>query len=161
MTPESKPRIFAALSILHKALLGGLFLFTAFAFVLVYLKMFPAVADVELNRIFQVVAIALSVLVVFIGYRVFNKKLLTLRESGEPALEKLNQYRTAVIIWWAMIEGPGLFAVICLLITGNYAFVALAIVHIILLAVSAPKPGTITTVLNIGSDDLRQIGEVD
>jgi hypothetical protein len=53
-------------------------------------------------------------------YSMFGKKA---KEDSNDA-NKIMQYRTATIIVWALLEGPGLFAGISYFMTGNKIFLA-------------------------------------
>ena len=68
-----------------------------------------------------------------------------------------NIYRTACILWWAMIEGPGIAAGIGFILTGNYAFFALAIFHLLIMLVFSPRKSNITMFLNLSSDEVARL----
>jgi hypothetical protein len=124
-----------ALQILHTAMLAGMVLFgVVSAVVRLSNKM---AGDVMLNKVLQVTALAITFILIKTGLSIFDKKLQTIPSTASP-VEKLNDYRTAAIIKWAMIEGPALFAIICFMITRNYAFIALAFALIIFFALQAP-----------------------
>ncbi|MEP6748157.1 MAG: hypothetical protein ABJB86_10565, partial [Bacteroidota bacterium] len=73
------------------------------------------------------------------------------------AVEKLNDYRTAAIIKWAMIEGAALFAIICFMITRNYAFIALAFALIIFFALQAPSKLKLMLQLQISESEFATL----
>jgi len=129
---------FAALKILHTALLAGQVLFMA---VLVYLSYSKTITPAlpEQDKIFQLIAIALSGAAFFIGTKIFKKKLLEIRDDNQSDVKvKFDKYRGASIVQWALIEGASLFCCFCFFLVGNFAFLALAAVLIILFGLLAP-----------------------
>lgn len=152
---EPKENIFRNLKILHLSLLAGIIFFTV-ASVFIANKM-SNVFDESLNRTLQVIAVLFSMLCLIIGFNRFRKKITELRHINEIAEERIIRYRAACVVWWAMIESPGLFAVTGFILTRNYAFLFLAIFHIIILAVFMPRKDNIVVLLNISSDELARL----
>ncbi len=148
---------FAALKMIHRLLLMGLSFFGALSLVLVSTKSFPAVLDTATDRMMQVIAVLLSVGMVIAGFNIFKKKILGARDSSGTAEEKANDYRKACLVWWAMLEGPGLFAFVCFLLTGNFAFFALGCAHIVAIFLFTPRKDNIAVLLRLSSDELAQL----
>jgi hypothetical protein len=145
-----------ALIIIHKALLAGLLLFAAVCIYIVYAKIQVSPLP-EMDRTFQVVAIALAAGGFFAGTALFKKKLLQARALQAGVKEKFAIYRSACIIQWALIEGPCLFCIICFFCTGNYAFIALAVVLILLFAMLAPSKVKIALQLALSVVELEEL----
>jgi ABC-type xylose transport system permease subunit len=145
-----------ALTIIHKVLLVGQILFIAICFFLVSAKMMEPVEE-ELDRIFQVVALVISGAGFFVGVTLFKKKILLLRNMEADAKEKFSLYRAACIFQWALMEAPCLFCIVCFFLTGNYAFVALAAVLILLFAMQAPSKVKIAFHLGLRDDELEDL----
>ncbi|GAB2839177.1 hypothetical protein [Ferruginibacter profundus] len=145
-----------ALTIIHKAMLVGQILFAAVCVYIVYAKM-EASPLKELDRILQVIAVVLAAGGFFAGTSLFKKKLLQARDLQADAKEKFTLYRTACIIQWALIEFPCLFSIICFFLTGNYAFIALAAVLILLFGMLAPSKVKIIFQLGISEDELNAL----
>jgi hypothetical protein len=154
-TPAAKPGELKALLIVHRALLMGLLLFSIVAFYLVYSKTFTDGFQ-ELDKILQVVAIILSAGGFYFGTVLFKKKLLQARELP-TAKEKMALYRAACILQWAMIEGPCLFVIISFLLTGNYAFLALAVVLMLLFTMMAPSKLKIAFQLQLSEQEIAEL----
>src|SRR4030095_5745766 len=108
----------------------------------------------------QGITALLSVGALVIGYRMFSKKLSAVRSSTNDGILKMEEYRKAVIGWWAMIEAPAIFAIICYMMVGNYAFLALAGFHFLLMVLFAPRKDNIILLLNLNSDEIRKLEEV-
>ena len=148
--------VLKSLNILHKAMLAGQILFSAVCGYLVYAGIISPSAK-ELDKVLQVVAIALSVAGVFAGMSVFKKRLLQIRDMQTGINEKFSAYRSACIIQWALLEGPVIFIIISFFLTGNYAFPALAIVLIFLFALQAPSKLKIALQLQVSEAELEDL----
>jgi len=143
------------LLVLHKALLMGQLVFGGIGAYLVYTKsVTPAAA--ELEKVLQVAAIIVAAGGVYGGMRIFKKKLLQARDM-ESGKEKFALYRSALIIQWALLEAPSLFCIACFFLTGNYAFLALAMVLIFLFVMTAPSKIKMLTQLQISESELDEL----
>ena len=148
---------FKALNILHKALLAGQIIFTAVIVLTVYSKLQLPVLT-EMDRMFQVIAILLAAAGFFAGSSLFKKKLLQIREmQSANAKEKFAVYRSACIMQWALLEGPCLFSIISFFLTGNYAFIALAVALILLFTMLGPSKLKIALQLGISEEELADL----
>ena len=142
--------------ILHKALLMGQVVFATACIFLVYTKTKSSPAE-ELDRTLQVVAIVLSAAGFFTGTSLFKKKLVQIRDTQADAKEKFSMYRSACIIQWALIEGPCLFTIIGFFLTGNYAFIALAAVLILLFTMMGPSKAKIALQLGLSAAEMEEL----
>ena len=148
---------FSVLKIMHGAMLIGQLLFIAVLFYLVYSKKITAPLT-DQDRIFQVIAIAFAAIAFFAGTSLFKKKITTLREGfNSTAKEKFEKYRSACIVQWALLEGAVLFCGICFFLTGNYAFLALAAVLILLFAMQVPNKTKMALQLGLSSTDTDEL----
>lgn len=135
-------------------MLAGQLLFTGVIFYLVYSKaILPTL--VEYEKTIQVMAVVLSAATLFIGNSLFKKKLLLLQaDTNTAAKEKLLTYRSMCMLQWGLAEAGILVCGICLLVTGNYAFLALAVVLIMYFALLVPDKNKIALQLNLSSAEL-------
>ncbi len=145
---------FKALQIIHRAMLLGMILFAAIAFFLNYSGNFPPALQ-QYDQVLQVIAIVLSIGGFFIGNALFKKKIFYLRESGVDLNNKLSGYRSASLLQWALLEGPALFTIICFLLVGNYAFLALAGALMILFAINTPTKIKMAMLLQISEEEIN------
>jgi hypothetical protein len=143
-----------ALQIIHRAMLLGMILFAAIAFFLNYSGNFSPALQ-QYDQVLQVIAIALSLGGFFTGNALFKKKIFELRASGNDLDNKLSSYRSASLSQWALLEGPALFAIICFLLVGNYAFLALAGALMILFAINTPTKIKMAMLLQINEEDIN------
>lgn len=147
---------FTTLKIVHIALLSGMLAFNIVSLIMVNTG-FPAVADETIQRTMQTICILLSAVCLVSGFRLFKKKILAARNSPEPGEKRMAMYRTACILWWAMIEAPGIAAGIGFILSGNYAFFALAIFHLLVILVFTPRKANITVLLNLSSEEVGRL----
>lgn len=145
-----------ALNIIHKVLITGQILFASVCVYLSYSKTIDPPSK-ELDKILQVVALIITFGGIFAGMGIFKKKLLQLREMQVPAKEKFSLYRTACIVQWVMLEAPSLFCIVCFFLTGNYAFLALMVVVLFLLAMTAPSKPKALLQLQISEAELDEL----
>lgn len=153
---QAKQDQFKLLKIIHLAIVGGL---TAFTIVLILFTRKSIAAPFPLlDRNYQLISIAISLLCILFGLKIFKRKLLVVHHSTGPAVERMQFYRSALIVLWAMIEGPGLVAAMGLFITGNYAFVALAFMHIVILVLFMPRKDNIIVLLKLNEKETTVLG---
>jgi hypothetical protein len=148
--------VFGSLRILHIGLLVGLILFTG---IVIFLKLsdgFPSLGE-STDRILQVVVILISLPSLVFGFKLFKKGIMEARQMNAPAAERMVRYRSACIMWWAMIDVPGVFEVVGFLLTGNFAYLFLAGFHILLLVLFTPRKDNIAVLLNFSGEEAREM----
>ncbi len=151
------PAAFSAFKIIHRAMVIGQLLFIAVLFFLLYSKAVePPLADQD--KIFQIIAIVFAAVAFFLGGNIFKKKLLSIREGMNLTIkERFEKYRSACIVQWALLEGAILFCGICLFLTGNYAFSALAALLILLFVMLAPNKNKMALQLGLSATDMDEL----
>ena len=147
---------FKTLKILHTALTFGLASFLIVAYILVSQEMMPVNSDKTMETAFQAVAAVISFGCLVAGFTIFRKQMTAAR-NATPADVRFGMYRGACVVWWAMLEGPGLFATVAYLLTGNLVFIVLALFHLGLLIVFMPRKDNIIVLLNLTSDDVQKL----
>lgn len=152
---ETKANQFKALQILHAAMLIGMVLFSIVS-VVVIMKGSIRFANPSLGKSLQVIALLLTAALAGTGFFLFNKRIQSISDTAN-ATERLGIYRSAAIIRWAMIEAPVLFIIICFMLTGNYAFLGLAIALMILFASTAPLKNKIVQQLELNDNEIAQL----
>lgn len=118
---------------------------------------FNTVDDEIFNRMFQGVAILVSICMLAIGFNIFKKKILLVRAANGSAKGRMAHYRSACIMWWAMIEGPGLVAFTGYLLTANLSFFILGILHILILLFFYPRKDNIIVLLHLNPEEVSQL----
>jgi hypothetical protein len=119
--PTGSKENLRATQILCAGLMGGVSIFAIMISVLNLTK--GPVMDEEglsYKNIFLYVAVGIAVICIFSSHILYNKKLAIVKNASDSLDSKLNQYRTALILYMAPCEGAALFSVIILFITGNF-----------------------------------------
>jgi hypothetical protein len=145
-----------SLLLIHKAMLTGQLILAGIAFYLIFSNTFSSEFQ-HLNQILQVIALLFSVAGFYVGSLLFKKKLLQARETLTGIKEKWTLYRAACMIQWALLEAPCIFVIIGFLLTGNYAFLALAGALILLFAMMAPTKLKIAFQLQISEAEMVEL----
>jgi hypothetical protein len=123
--PSSSP--FRELQTIYRVLLYGQMFCWVLALILVQTGLLQPFASDSLDRLLQVIAVLYSFLAFFVGLQLFRRRLETIKAIDLPARDKLVQFKSASLVQWALLEGAGIFCVICYIITGNWSFLALAV----------------------------------
>lgn len=132
-----------------------LVLFCLLAGGIAYVSLAGAISsDIELNRILQVVAVVDTIAGLVLGFNLFKKKMLQARSSEGSEAVRLGLYSSACLLWWVMIFSPGLAAAVFFVITGDYSFVALAFVHLLILLAFMPRKDNIAVLLRLSAGSL-------
>lgn len=127
---------FKSLKIVHIALVIGV-VFFALISILLQIKGFGTV-DQEINNGLLLIVSIFTVFGILGSNLIFKKKLSGIREKSSLK-EKMEEYRSALIFKLALIEGPTFFSVIAYLLTGNYIFLGMVLILIIVFLIYTPK----------------------
>ncbi len=134
---EVKAGYLKAIKKLHLAMLLGQCFMLGVVLFLTIQKIIPP-GSAALDKPLQIAALLVSFAGVWGGYTIFKKKLL-LANAAESMAGKLEEYRKALLLQWAITEAAVLFVVICFFLVGNYSFAALAAALIIFFALQTPN----------------------
>ena len=151
-----QPNTFNVLRLLHVSLLIGMTMFNIVSLVVVQQGIVKP-ADESFQRIFQIVCVLVSATLLIAGFKIFKKKIFAARNDLGPGEQRMDLYRAACILWWAMIEGPGILAVVGFILTHNYAFFVLAVFHVLALLAFAPRKANIILFLNLNSEEVGRL----
>ncbi|HSC39950.1 MAG TPA: hypothetical protein VLD19_18835 [Chitinophagaceae bacterium] len=151
---QQKGNEFKALQILHMAMLTGMALFAVVAVFLVTKGLIPA--NKALEKPLQVVALLVSVGSTAAGFALFNKRIKSIQPTDTVA-SRITIYRAAAILRWALIEFPVLLSIISFILTGNYAFLALAIALILVFVVVRPAKPVIIFLLQLNEKEVSEL----
>jgi hypothetical protein len=152
---EQKENIFKVLQLLHRAMLAGMLLFSIIALYITITRQTTHVT-ISTGKALQIAVIAVAFLSVSGGFFLFNKRM-QLTANMPIASERMGVYRMSAIIRWAMIEVPVMFAIISFVLTGNYAFLALALAIMMVFVYTAPSKNKIIQQLQLDDKDVRQL----
>lgn len=148
---------FSMLAFMHRAMLIGQAFFLAFVFYLIYSRtLTPPLTDQV--KILQLAALLISGAAIGLAINLFKKKLIQIKENNALGkAEKLAKYRSALMLQWGVTELPTFVCGICLMLSGNYAFLALAIVVIVYFAMLMPVKNRIAAQLHIQPEEMDSL----
>jgi hypothetical protein len=156
---NSSPReAVRSMQVLFGALVGSVALF-ALSVVLLHLINGPVwEADSASQENFLVtIAVLVSVACTF-GARSYYTKTLAMGSGPLFSLaDKINQYRAALIIYMALCEGPALFSVIILLLTGKFIILVITALLVVMMCLKAPTRNRIIQELKLDWREQQQI----
>lgn len=148
---------FKSLFLIWVALIIGQVMFGAVVF---YLHKTGAyTGDESLNQTFLMIVPAFVVAGIA-GSILFLKMKLKQLKQLDNFESKLEQYRAATIISYALLEGPSLLGIVAFLISGNIVFFALSIMIILMFLISKPSKYKLSLDLEL-SEEEKKLFEVD
>ncbi|GEM_PF-878251 len=130
-----------AMRILTAALTVGVVFFSV---TMIFARQFagePPLGDKQLlvdkNTLFIIVTTVAATGIV-VARLLYRKRINSIKQSGKSLTDKLNQYRTALILYLAICEVVAFLSVIFFFLTGNFAI--LIITGIMLIAMLSKMP---------------------
>ncbi|TWR31592.1 ATP synthase F0 subunit C [Mucilaginibacter pallidiroseus] len=148
MQQQSRSPKLKTIQIIHLALLAGMVLYVAIVF---FLKQSTAV-KFDKDDVFAFIVPVVAIMGAFASYFLFGKALP--QAQRQPSAQgKLVIYQTALIMRYAFLEGPALFATTVYFLTGNFLFLAIAIAIIAYFTTLRPTKEKLTNDLSLNYDD--------
>lgn len=141
---------FKSIKIVHLALVIGV---VFFALVSVFLQIngFGTLGELINNGLLLIIPL-LALIGIFGSNFIFKKRLRKIVDKTNPN-EKMEDYRSALILKFALIEGPSFFAIVAYLLTGNYIFLGTAVVLIIVFLIYTPSRTKFISDLELTKDE--------
>lgn len=156
--PAGAKKSVRAMQVLCIALVAGVVLF---ALIIVGLNMTSGPAlkekDVAFGNILLYVVAGVAIVCALVSRKLYNKGLAGLVDSKESLAERLNQYRAVLILYMAPCEGAALFAIIALFLTGNYYFLVIAAVMLMLMFNKLPWKAKLIDELKLEWQDQQEL----
>jgi hypothetical protein len=152
---QTSKEYFKILNLLHTALLGTQLLFAVVAF---YLHINGPLNNdsTEFSNIFQFVLPVVIVGAVLGSAMLFKAQLKSIKAKPELK-DKLNDYRSALLIKYAMLEAPSMFAIVCYLLTANFIFMGFAGLIIVVFLLNRPLPENTANDLELNQTDKMRL----
>lgn len=126
-----------SLKIIYAALMAGIIFFLAVSLFLNYTAGAFIPGDKQLMQVLLAVSVVLAVSAITAGIYIAGKKIREIPPMDSPE-ERLENYRSAMIIRAATMEGPAFFFIVCNLLFANYLFIIGAAVCLAVMAVYFP-----------------------
>ena len=136
-TPTKAKDALRSISIFFYTMIGGLLMFAIIVFALNYL-LGHGLLDQSMVRMFFIAVLAIAAMSIFMAPRLYKKRITDTLSPGLTLMDKLDIYRSALILYLALSEGAGLFAVIVYFLTGYKLL--LIVIAVVLLAMLQKRP---------------------
>ncbi len=149
---------FTSLKIIHFALTAGIAFFMLIAISLQFTGFEPELK--ELEEILLAITVAGAVAGVFTGNLLFTKKLEQLVEL-KCLKEKLIGYQSALILKYAMVEGPAFFTIVAYLLTANILFPLITVLLVFTMVLFAPRKDKLISDLNLSRRETEMLNNSD
>jgi len=115
---------FSSIKIIYYVLVTGLITF--FAFTLFFIQDRITDQSSNLDSIFTIVVPLFGLMMMFISRKIYTQMAGNYKSSNDLS-QKIELYRKAKIVSWALVEGGCLFALVATILTVNYLYVAVFI----------------------------------
>ena len=137
-------------------MIGGLLIFAIIVFALNYL-LGQGSLDQSMIRIFFIAVIVIAIMSIFMAPRLYKKRITDALSPGLSLMDKLNIYRSALIVYLALCEGPGLFAVIVYFLTGYKPLLIVIAVVLLAMLLKRPEKSKIFNDLQLSSQEQLEL----
>ncbi len=145
---------YRALRIIYYAMNTGLLLFFMVGVYLNGMKIPAFKPELDVLTIVSIFLLA----AIPMGYSLSNRKFDAI-DAGEPFNAKWEQFQTAMIIRWAMIEGAALFSLVGLIVLQDAKQLVLFVVCILVLSANSVNRDKATRLAKLNQEESRALGE--
>jgi uncharacterized membrane protein len=155
--PQTSREYFRTMMIIFIALVTGQVMFGLVALFLQQIgELSPELQDMKMLFLIMVCGFVAGG---YLGSRfLFRNSMKTAKEKTSLA-EMMAHYRSALIVRYALLEGPSMFAVIAFLITGDYIFLGVAGFIIVIFITMPPTKSNAIRDLELNPDEERKIND--
>lgn len=150
--PNSPPEMMRANLIITGSLIVGVIM----VLTIIHFVAIPAEMKHTAISTFLIIIFALAVLGAFVGNMLFQKKIKAIQTTS--LMDKLTQYRTALILKYALLEAPALAAVILYLVEGNIYLPIITLLLLGLMVYHLPTKSKVTSDLSLTMQEQQQLG---
>lgn len=149
---------FTALKIVHFALTAGVILFLVMAVIIQITGFEPELKEMEM--ILLGITVFTAIAGIFTGNLLFRKRLEQLVEL-KSLKEKLTGYQSALIVKYALVEGPAFFCVVVYLLTANILFPVITVILVFTMVLFAPRKDKLISDLNLSTKETSVLEKPD
>jgi hypothetical protein len=154
--PAQPKAALKSISVFFYAMVLGMLTFTIIVFGLNLLEK-PSLADDPIVTIFLVIVFVLTLISITVATRMYAKRITAAHATGLSLMDKLNIYRSALILYLALCEGSGLFAVIIYFLTGEKLLLAVIAVVLLAMLLKRPEKSKIFNELQLSSQEQLEL----
>lgn len=153
--PATSKEALRAIKILFYILFIGVVLSTATVFILIKIKG-PFLPDKTLNRGFLVVTLILAAACLSVSNILYKKRL---NASGPSMLllQKLEIYRTALVLFMGLCEAAAILTIITFYMTGEYLFLLIIAAILVSMLMRRPENFKIFNELQLDSKEQMEL----
>ncbi|MGE0079361.1 MAG: hypothetical protein AB7S48_15985 [Bacteroidales bacterium] len=156
--PLTSKEYFRGLSIMHFALIAGQVIFGIIAFALgkTISNGFDPTTQQGL-----LIAVPIFIIGTFIASTIVFRKRVENIKTRSTLNEKMTEYRAALIISYAMLEGGSMFAIVAYILTSNIILLSLSALIIAVMIINKPSIQKAVSDLELNSDDEKKLNNPD
>jgi len=154
-TQQTSREYFRALRIIYFAIIAGPTIFGLIAFFLIKSGNFEPEMN-SLHKIFVYIVPAFAITGILGSTRIFKSQLSPLRQKKELT-GKMEGYRSALIVRYALIEGPAFFAIVVYMLTGIPMYLGIAGLVLLSFLTLKPTAGKAAIDLELNPDEKQII----
>jgi hypothetical protein len=110
---------YKALSIITKALIGGILLFSGIS-VLIHFTQGAFIQDKNIENIIVAILLLIGVVVILGARMVYTRRVNKLMEANQSSKEKLDIFRAITITHMALCEMPAIISIVLFICFGNF-----------------------------------------
>jgi hypothetical protein len=155
MQNDNSSEFLKSINIIYFALLAGQIMFLMVAFFVAKDVVITKQVK-EMNNLFQFIVPVYAIGGIAMGYLI-SKSLLKKIDKKASLDEKLNKYRAALLVKFALHEVPVIFALVVYLISKNNLYLGIALVTILLFLFIRPGRDAIIQDLELNSQESRNL----
>ncbi len=159
MQKFTSAQYFKALTVLCYTLTGGLVFFSVIVSLLA-LNGFSSPKAEGLGNILNIIVPVLALVGLLGGNAVAKSRLLAIKEMPGLA-DRMNNYRGVVILRYALLEGPALFSVIAIFLTGELKLLIATAALILMMLYMLPTRPRLIKELELSSQEADIVNNPD
>ena len=153
--PEFQPRVaYRTLRIIFYALNTGLLIFFMVAVYLNGMELPPFRDEIDLLTVVNLLLLS----AIPVGYMISSRKLDSIKPK-EPFSKKFEQFQTAMILRWAMIEGTALFSIVGLILLKDAKQLVIFILCILVLSVNSVTKEKVVRMAKLNAEEAKALDD--
>ena len=155
-TPPTAKETLRAIRIFFYTLIGGMLLFAIIVFALNYILQ-PPITDKAETNVFLTAVLVIAAGCIMAAHRLYSKRINEIQNSGMTLMGKLEAYRATLVLYMALCEGAGLFAVIVYYLTANKWLLVVIGVVLLSMLLKRPEKSKIFNELQLSSEEQAEL----
>jgi hypothetical protein len=154
--PSRAKEALRSISVFFYAMAGGMLMFAIIVFSLNLLEK-PSLEDESMTNIFLIVVLFVAMISLTVAVRMYPERIAAAHATGLSLMDKLNIYRGALMLYLALCEGAGLFAIIVYFLTGNKLLLAVVTIVLVAMLLKRPEKSKIFNELQLSSEEQMEL----